>query len=266
MASLSPVSIVALRPLACGAVAWRSQGALRVTIIVKATIGLVAGGDARLVAPSPLTLSDRPRGGRAGASLEAASDLAPFLANAGVTVIGAAHAPGGKPVAQMTTALSIHRERPLLEKTVYVYGDRVEAARAPQPFTSMPLVYERAYGGAGVPENPVGVGAAPGDRGPNLVDAKDPRRPAAVGPVASTWAPRARRVAERDLERLHRPIRWSCPPAWISAGSTQHPPISACRTCAATSGSRSTACTHSTRGSRRACRASRRRRAGRSRR
>ena len=53
---------------------------------------------------------------------------------------------------------------------VNVFGDRADASAQPQPFVSMPLVYERAYGGAGVEANPVGRGVEGHGEPPNLID------------------------------------------------------------------------------------------------
>ncbi|MEZ4296533.1 MAG: DUF2169 domain-containing protein [Polyangiaceae bacterium] len=91
----------------------------------------------------------------------------------------------------MSVRLGISRDRPLLDKTLHVFGDRATGApRAVTPFQRMPVVYERAFGGAGVWENPVGTGG-PGSRLlPNIVDPRDARRVAGFGPVAPGWAPR----------------------------------------------------------------------------
>ncbi len=51
------------------------------------------------------------------------------------------------------------------QKTLQVFGERVWVQGVlelrplePRPFESMPLVYERSYGGAAEPRNPVGRG------------------------------------------------------------------------------------------------------------
>lgn len=67
-----------------------------------------------------------------------------------VLLLGRAHAPGEEPVAEMRVRLAVGEVRRELD----VIGDRVwrgegETARPsrPRPFRSMPLVYERAFGG-----------------------------------------------------------------------------------------------------------------------
>jgi hypothetical protein len=135
-----------------------------------------------------------------------------------VALLGHAHAPGGKPVARLDVSLRVGPVR----KTVRVFGDRQwrrfllwRSISAPKPFRSMPLTYERAFGGMddtpGNPKheerearNPVGVGLlargsqkkAPAPL-PNLEDPKKPIRsprhrpmPAGFGFVAAHWEPR----------------------------------------------------------------------------
>ncbi len=98
----------------------------------------------------------------------------------------------------------------------------------PEPFTRMPLVYERAFGGVdpsseareGCDANPVGVGflaassrPIDGARAPNLEDRDDlmtdPHarpRPMCFGPIARAW-PLRRRLAGTYDERWHRERR-----------------------------------------------------------
>ena len=157
MADASPVEIVARGPVACGSALWRVDGVLRVTFVVKATFGLVHEGVARLVAPVQVVMRDRHRDKDPTKGLEAAVDVAPHLDSAGVTLTGHAYAPLGRAVPALSVRLAVGRERPLLDKTLHVFGDRAPTSPgSPAPFTRMPIVYERAYGGEGVGENPVG--------------------------------------------------------------------------------------------------------------
>jgi uncharacterized protein YjbI with pentapeptide repeats len=196
-----PVEVVALTPISCGSVLWRTGGGLRLTVIVKATFGLVHEGAARLIAPVELTRKDRHHDKLPSRSLEAPHDLAPYLARAGVVLTGHAHAPAGRPVPAMSVRLMVSRGQPVLDRTVHVFGDRkVADPWHPQPFQRMPLVYERAFGGVGVDENPVGVGAD-GAALPNLVDPSDPRKPAAFGAIPRFW-PARKRLADAGRRRL----------------------------------------------------------------
>jgi hypothetical protein len=157
-------------------------------------------------------------------SLKYAADLHVGKIGTDVALVGAAHAPRGRAVTEMLAAVGVAGRR----KVVRVVGDRtwrgvVGGATAPAPFVSMPLVYERAFGGCdqdgGVSEvgrsgadgvaaeerNPVGVGFravrrlrwGAGVRLPNLEDPERPWRalgdrppPAGFGFVAPSWQPR----------------------------------------------------------------------------
>ncbi|HTN82887.1 MAG TPA: DUF2169 domain-containing protein, partial [Sorangium sp.] len=205
MQSPWPLPIVALTPASCGAVRWRMQGAERLTFIVKATFALVHDRSAELAAPAELVRSDRPRDGRG--SLEEACETAPYLPGAGVLVRGHAAAPAGTTATGLSVRVALFREdRWLLDKVLHVYGDWTREAPSPRPFSLMPLVYERAYGGPHIDANPVGVGGVGGVSSgmalPNIVDPADPLRPAGLGPIARHWAPR-RGLLARDRALDH---------------------------------------------------------------
>lgn len=130
------------------------------------------------------------------------TDFIPFKLATDVVVNGTAHAPGGKPVRELTAAVEVGA----VKKAVRVVGDRECRHRAggdpaftdPRPFTTMELRYERAYGGVDVytdplcpfpyPRNPLGRGFAVGRSKaavdglplPNLEDPADPLTPARV--------------------------------------------------------------------------------------
>lgn len=135
-----------------------------------------------------------------------------------VVLIGHAHAP-----ATDTRELEVIFRVGEVEKTVGIVGDRVwyrsmgrVAATPPLPFETIPLTYERAFGGwdrsskdprehTFEPRNPVGVGFCRNARSfknelrlPNLEDPKTPLRspgqrppPAGFGFIACHWDPRA---------------------------------------------------------------------------
>lgn len=80
------------------------------------------------------------------------TDYWPSRKHTDVAVVGSAFAPAGRPVEQMQAGLEIAGR----SKQILVIGDRfVEWSRsgqprlgAAQPFTTMPMTIERAYGGA----------------------------------------------------------------------------------------------------------------------
>ncbi|WP_437673124.1 DUF2169 family type VI secretion system accessory protein [Sorangium sp. So ce131] len=176
-----------MTPASSGSVLWRMQGLGRLTVVVKATLRLVHEADAELASPIEIVRSDLPAEGRG--SLEEASETAPYLPGAGVLVRGHACAPADQPTTALTVRLALHRDgRWTLDKGLHVFGDRTREAPRPRPFQRIPIVYERAYGGAHVEANPVGMDA--GSALPNVVHPAEPTRPAGLGPIARRWAPR----------------------------------------------------------------------------
>ncbi len=133
-----------------------------------------------------------------------------------IHVLGHAWAPGGKPVPELLAAVKVGP----CQKGVRVFGTRVWyrgalglKASAPRPFESIPLQYERSFGGAAAetgkgppayePRNPVGVGLYGSAKEaieqplPNLEDPlhllSSPTErvpPAGFGPIARSWQPR----------------------------------------------------------------------------
>ena len=169
------------------------------------------------VAPAqlPPVLQDQFWAAPDSSSLRAASDAHPGKPSTDVVMVGDAWS-GRGPVTELWAALSVAERR----KVVRVVGDRRWRDRGagftrPEPFESMPLVYERAFGGvhgdgrgavvAAEERNPVGTGFAGrrspaemvGHQLPNLEDprlplqrAGDRSAPACFGFVASSWLPR----------------------------------------------------------------------------
>jgi hypothetical protein len=137
-------------------------------------------------------------------------DLDLVRAKTGTDVIinAHAHAPNGRPLPYVDVGWSVG---PVM-KSLRVYGDRVWRSGThglvpsePRPFASMPIRYERAWGGplgkdsSYDPYNPVGTGAsaAPGSPVPNCEYRNRPIRshdqlgpPAGFGPIACNWQPR----------------------------------------------------------------------------
>ena len=165
------------------------------------------------------------RGEPGKSSLLYDTDLNHTKVNTDIIVNGHAYAPQGRPARQVDVTL----RGGSVNKTVRVFGDRVWkssviglAMTDPEPFTRMPLTYERAYGGkdetAEDPRlhswderNPAGLGFAvrkeslAGKRAPNLenpgeqITAWDSRpAPAGFGPVAGHWKPRVQLAGTYD--------------------------------------------------------------------
>ena len=183
--------------------------------VVKGTFAL----DANLAVAAeqiPVALEEQYYGEPGSSSIRVPSDIGLAKPGTDVLLVGHAYAPGGRPVAGMDVAVTVGQVR----KTVRVTGNRVWRADAagavmspPELFTRMPLVWERAYGGADLTRkgtlehsgNPVGAGYRTGDserpldglRLPNLEDPsvpiagwKDAPPPACLAPVSAHWEPR----------------------------------------------------------------------------
>ncbi|HWV14059.1 MAG TPA: DUF2169 domain-containing protein [Cellvibrio sp.] len=154
-------------------------------------------------------------------SLRFASDFHPGKAATDIIMIGSACSPQQQPVRAMDVSLTVANR----QKTIRVFGNRVwQGGRisAPEAFTEMPLVYERAFGGshrvddkvqAVCDRNPVGTGFA-GKRSesemngialPNLEcpqqliqDYRDQPTPACFAPTAPHWQPRVSHAGSYD--------------------------------------------------------------------
>lgn len=120
--------------------------------------------------PFPLFVKDEPT----ELGVLPRDDFPAWDARFDVILLGQAHAPGGRPVREMSVGLSVGETR----RELVVTGDRTwigegAAARVsdPTPFTSMPLTYARAFGGSAE----VLIDRA------SPVDMSDPRNPAGKG-------------------------------------------------------------------------------------
>ena len=183
-------------------------------VAVKASFELQADGTLKVAADQPpVTMAPAYLGKPGHSSLRYDGDLVRTKLTTDVLLLGSAHAPHAQPVTELTAGLAVG---PVV-KMLQVHGDRRWSGRSmssPEPFVSMPICYERAYGGmdprAGDPEhpsldmrNPVGTGWA--ERAehlddtpvPNIEDPRQPIRawddrpaPAGLGPIGAHWQPR----------------------------------------------------------------------------
>jgi len=172
---------------------WR--GAFRVTAIAKATFSFVPGGEMQLAAPVAVAGADVHAAKNPMRSVRASSDVCPHLERADVLFVGRAHAPRGEATASMRVRLAIADDtRALLDKRLEIVGERAIRPGAhpspPTPFQNMVIAYEKALGGLGRPDNPLGVGAGVDAKlRPNIFYA-DPsllERVAGYGPLAASW-------------------------------------------------------------------------------
>jgi hypothetical protein len=163
-----------------------------------------------------VVLADQHHGDPAKTSIRTPSDVCLEKPGTDVLLIGSAWSPDGAPTWQMDVSLRVGPAA----KVVRVFGDRcwdvgptAVSVRWVTPFERMPLVWERAFGGADrtdkgettEPRNPVGLGfrKSAGAKPladmplPNIEDPaalisswKDVPAPAGFAPVAAHWEPR----------------------------------------------------------------------------
>ncbi|KIG19048.1 putative exported protein [Enhygromyxa salina] len=224
------------------------QGGEAVLLVVKATFEIGADGRPQLVPdPAPIRLCDEFIGDPSLGSPLADTDLALFKPRVDVVVVGAqAHAPRGRPIDKLFVELHVgHPDgvqsseaahdagQAQLIKSLLVTGDRVwvdDQPGEPLPFVSMPLGWERAYGGTVRgrdgeldldQRNPLGIGWAGARSGDpavlsELPNVEDPastmvRRqtacvPAGFGVVSRAWLPRRALAGTFDIGWQRR--RW----------------------------------------------------------
>ena len=143
------------------------------------------------------------------------SDLVHTKPTTDVIVHGQAYAPQGRPVQHVDVGIRVGP----IQKRLRVFGDRMwletptgAGMTPPSPFTTMPITYERAFGGIDDTDpdrpdwdrrNPAGTGFARrpehlvGKRAANVEDPRslisswaDRPHPAGFGPIAGHWRPR----------------------------------------------------------------------------
>lgn len=213
-------------------VATDKSGREHCVVVVKGTFTVGEEGEATLAEEQePFVFADVHHGDPGETGIEYECDFAPFKPRCDVLVNGSAYAPGGKP----TTAVMVGLNVGSMTKTFKVVGDRtwkvfgptISASQA-QPFTTMPVTYDRAFGGAdnfhpdqskhsAFMANPVGRGyhqqlAAKFVDGKPLPNMEEPKRPVTAphkaynpmsfGPLGRGWAPRIKYAGTYDQKWL----------------------------------------------------------------
>ena len=199
----------------------KPDGRELLVVVVKGTFTIPKNGkEAKLAEEQvPLVMADEFTGEPGFSAPVHEADFSPFKPKCDVLLNGSAYAPGGKPVRSVEVSLQVGVWR----KSFRVVGHRawnkgllsVRASRA-QPFTVMPISYDRAFGGVDYSHekeskhvaymsNPIGIGfhtnlqakAITGKPLPNTEELQNPikkpngnYKPMALGPVGRGWDPR----------------------------------------------------------------------------
>jgi hypothetical protein len=191
-----------------------AQGADNLILVAKGTFDVSKGAVAVAAEQQPIVVADVYWGEPGLSSLKYASEVHLGKTGTDVVMVGSVHAPQGRPVTELGFSLAVGPSK----KVIYAVGDRTftrgGSASAPAPTLSVPLTYERAYGGFHQPpkgprlfdpRNPVGrgfrgqrkAGEMAGLPYPSLFDPRQLRDdlsertiPVGVGYVAPNWEPR----------------------------------------------------------------------------
>ena len=195
------------------------------TVIVKGTYEF-APGKPLTVASEQISVAfgDEFHNNEDGGSLRFESDMAPFKPRADIALVGRAYAPKGKAVQILDVLLRVGHIKKILRvignrRWVYSSSLLPEYPSKPRLFSTMDIVYERAFGGidreTGIfcKENLIGRGffakkskkILDGAPLPNIEDPgrlikswKDHPKPVGFGFCSRTWIPRAACIGTYD--------------------------------------------------------------------
>lgn len=204
------------------------DGRERVVVVAKGTFEMPSDGGpvVRAATNDDLVFADTFTGEPGRSAMIYECDFAPQKARCDVLLLGAAHAPDGVPVARVPVGLRVGD----LFKGFDVVGARFWSGglqglvpSTPQPFTSLTVSYDVAYGGSDTADgdalresygpNPVGRGyhpRAPADlvlgaplpsteeRGDPVESARGGYRPMAFGPIGRNFEERRRYAGTYD--------------------------------------------------------------------
>jgi hypothetical protein len=202
-------------------------------VVVKATFDLLADGSIQLAkVQQPVLRMGEHEGADGQSGLRHEADLMGVKPGTDVVVNGSAYARPGRRALSVDAQITVGP----VKKRVRIFGDRrwdrslvgLPIISDPQPFESMPIRYERAYGGwdrhAADPaehrlesRNPIGTGFCTRAQhcfGCALPNVEDPRQlisswdhrpaPAGLGCVACDWSPRRELAGTYDKQWLVR--------------------------------------------------------------
>lgn len=201
---------------------WQSRpGRSCLTVVIKGSFDLVERGDCPISASQELPTGDAHIDEDTEASVRTESDFAPIKPQGECYVVGSCYQPGGRPGTIALVAFTIGS----VMKKMAVVGDRhfqglISKQTDPEPFTVMPLCWERSFGGAKSPTNPVGLGMEkvlragkkvvplPNIENPDELIRTRRQRPAPIGsfPIPRSWRQRMGLAGSYDAKWLAK--RW----------------------------------------------------------
>lgn len=220
------VTIAPNESLSCEATAWGlSPSRDCYVVLAKATADLVPGGPAKLRVPDPLSDERWLESASGGRVLLYPSDRSKYKVRADVVAIANAYPPKST-ATSVEARFAFGASGNAFARSLLVFGDRrwekrghVAVASTPEPFLRMPLGWERAFGGKGHEDNPLGLGIVDRKhRGPvplpNVEDPghrlRTPRQivaPMSIAPVS--LASKARAAASSNKRSLPEELDWT---------------------------------------------------------
>ncbi|MCA9624989.1 MAG: DUF2169 domain-containing protein [Myxococcales bacterium] len=201
MSGTWPIRLAPMGPLSMGASLWKLEGQLMATVVAKITASFALDKPMALIDPEPVRTEDEHDEGHPMRSLRGARELAPQLYQADVLMTGHAYPEQGAPQSRVRLAVEGHGGW-LVNKMVTVYGDRDEQGM-PQPFERMRLGWEKAYGGIGHADNPLGTGfGSTTTRPPNIVYSDGRETAACFGPIPQSFPGRKKLLAGAMRKRI----------------------------------------------------------------
>lgn len=162
-------------------------------MIAKATFAFASEAPMARVKPQPIFEAEVHHAKNPMRSIRHTSDLVPYRKRADIFFTGSAYAPSG--ASTVTVRFGVASAGQVLFDKRLVVRKKGGASR-------MPMLYERAVGGIGHPENPLGQAA--GSDGCTIVDPADPTRAAGLGPIARAVAARRRLLGGAPFPELGR--------------------------------------------------------------
>lgn len=197
-----PVATAVVGATSAGTMVWRFGGHLMVSVVAKATFGLVPDGPMTRLAPEPIQRSERADRGPMG-SITRTSELAPPLREVDVLMTGHAYPPHPG-ATEAAVRLTVQTESAiLLDRLVYAVGDPNPSNGGRAALRRTSLGYERAYGGIGFSENPLGIGyGANANEAPNLIDPRSATGVASFSPVPASFPSRKQLLGELPRSAL----------------------------------------------------------------
>ncbi len=220
----SAIPVVSDGPVVAATFGWSPSPRKHLLVVVaKVTLRIVPNGAAEPLEEPPPLLGDVPFT-VGGVGLRYASDFAPIKPRVDVTCVGHVHAGrGGVTHAQLVIG-SVRRSVAAVGDRSWRGGVPTEPAR----FSTLPMRWELAFGGAGFPDNPIGRGLD-GDALPNLEDPAaligargDRPRPICFAPVPRTFPTRSALLGTYDRRWLEE--QWPCFAADLDPGYFQAAP------------------------------------------